>query len=296
MVAGSPTIGISAYDYPPGEIVEMAKAAEEYGFSSFWFGEHYVIPGTHSSSHPASDGDEDAILSPDTWLFDPWFLLGVIAGATKNLKIGTAITIVPLNNPLILARATMTAHVMSGGRFMFGAGAGWLREEFEALGVPFERRGKRLDETLQILRKAWRGGFFDHHGENFSFESVQLLPQATPIPLICAGNSPRGLRRAAAVGDGWLNSAMVSLEEALRLREQMEALRRAAGTEARPFSYFFRPQTANAKEVFAFVERGMDNIVLWGPHAWPRGADISLVDKRKEMKGVAIALGIHSPD
>jgi uncharacterized OB-fold protein len=156
---------------------------------------------------------EDDILAPSVRIYDPWFLLGAVAGATETLKIGTAICIAPLNNPLLLARATVTAHDVSGGRFRLGLGAGWLREEFDAVGVPFEERGTRLDETIEILKNAWKGGFFEHEGPHFKFGPVQITPHA-PADLLrasargqCRGGlalPPRRLREYRSLGPAYL--------------------------------------------------------------------------------------------
>lgn len=286
--------GISAYDYPPEDVLEMARTAEDVGFDMFWFGEHYAVPATHSSTHPATSAEEErAILAPTTRLYDPWFLLGAVASATRRLRLGTGICIVPLNNPLMLARSTITAHDFSGGRFMLGTGAGWLREEYEALGVPFEERGTRLDETIEILRKAWRGGFFDHEGKHFRFASLQIMPHAVNVPLICGGNAGKALRRVASTADGWINSAMIALPEAQRLRDEIEALRATYGTSGKRFSYFVRPPSVTPEEIDSFVRAGFEDIVLWGPNLWPRDTTISLEQKRRGLERIADNLGIR---
>jgi probable F420-dependent oxidoreductase len=204
-VSRKPTVGITTYNYSPEDILNLAVHADRLGFEGLWFGEHYVIPENYGSHHPTKTGNatESAIISPTIRIYDPWFLLGAVAGATKRLKIGTAICIVPLNNPLLLARHTTTAHDISGGRFLFGTGAGWLKEEFDALGVPFNERGSRLDETIAILRKAWAGGYFAHEGKHFQFESLQISPHPVKVPLVCGGNTGPALRRVAGSTPRW---------------------------------------------------------------------------------------------
>jgi probable F420-dependent oxidoreductase len=290
-----PTVGITTYNYPPQELLQLARAAEALGFDGLWFGEHYVVPGARQSVHPGLAAgerhDEDAIVGKNVRLYDPWFLLGAIAGATTHLKIGTAICIAPMLHPLFLARASATAHDVSNGRFRLGLGAGWLREEFDAFDIPFEARGARLDETIDVIRQAWAGGYFEHKGPNFKFESLQITPHAVDVPLVCGGNSGPALRRVARVADAWMNSAKVSLEDALKLREGIEAAMTKAG-RTRPLTYFIRPQSAEADLVEQFVRSGFENIVLWGPEVWPTSAEIPTEEKTAGLQRVALALGL----
>jgi len=302
-VSARRTIGITTYDYSPRDMLNLAVHAERLGFEGLWFGEHYVIPERYEGHHPSrketpkdqNDARDRAIISSDIRIYDPWFLLGAVAGATTRLKIGTAICIVPMNNPLILARHTATAHDVSGGRFLLGTGAGWLKEEFEAIGVPFNERGARLDETLEILRKAWAGGYFSHQGKHFQFDSLQISPHAVKVPLVCGGNTGPALRRVAELADGWINSAMVSLEEAMALRDTIETERTTRGTSSRPFDYYVRPQTIDPGDIEAFFRAGFENLVLWGPNVWPNTENLSLTEKIAGLERVAHDLGLIAP-
>jgi len=293
------TVGIQTYNYPPEELLALAKAAERLGFEGLWLGEHYVNPTSYVSEHPgthdSSEVKEDDILGPHVTLQDPWFLLGAVAGATSRLKLGTAITIVPLMPPLLLARATATAWHVSGGRFRLGTGAGWLKEEFDILGIPFGERGSRLDETIEILRKAWAGGYFRHEGAHFSYPvEQQVTRDPTPVPLVCGGNTGPALRRVVRVADAWMNSAMVSLPDALALRDQIEAERAKAGKTS-PLTYYLRPEQPDPELVGRFRAEGFDNIVLWGPHVWPRGGPLGIAEKEARLAEVASLLGVRAP-
>jgi len=292
------TIGVSAYGYEPADLLTFARCADELGVDCFWVGEHYVTPRTVASEHPsltAAKYEEGEILASNVRIYDPWVLLGVVAGATARLKIGTAICVAPMLHPLLLARAAVSAHELSGGRFLCGVGAGWLKEEFDALAVPFSERGSRTDETIEILRKAWDGGYFEHHGAHFHFKSLQVTPLRVRIPLVCGGNSPPALRRAGRVADGWLNSSLVSLEDALRLREAIEAERRVQGTGHRPFTYFVRPASCAPQEVERFTAEGFDNIVFWGHDVWsPKPGDPA--EKRDKLARVLGDLGLNTDE
>lgn len=283
-----PKFSISIYDYSVEDTLELARSAEQFGYDALWLGEHYFVPQSFESTHPAvasgNTGTERSILSPQTLLYDPWFTLGAISGATKKLRVGTAINIVPLNNPLFLARATVTAHDMSAGRFLFGVGAGWLKEEFDVFGVPFNERGSRLDESLEIMRRAWKGGFFNYQGHHFNFGSLQITPHAVNVPMILGGNSKRALKRTALLADGWINSSTITYEDAVDLRSQLEGLRRELGTDGKPFEYFVRPRTFTKDEVTRFIESGFHNIVIWGPSLWPQGPNKTLTDKKDALE------------
>lgn len=289
-------IGIQTYNYPPEQLLALARAADQLGFEGLWMGEHYVNPASYVSKHPGVHDDhevkEDAVLGPQVRMYDPMLMLAAVAGTTTRLKLGTAITIVPLVHPLLLAHATASLHDVSGGRFRLGAGAGWLQEEFDALGIPFNERGARLDEAIEILRKAWAGGYFAHSGKHFSFsEEIQVSPHRIDVPLVCGGNSGPALRRVVRTADAWMNSAMVSLPEALELRDAIEKERAAAG-KTQTLPYFIRPPAADPKLIESFVKEGFDNIVLWGPHIWPKSAAISVEEKIAHLVNVARELGI----
>ncbi|WP_176489050.1 TIGR03619 family F420-dependent LLM class oxidoreductase [Rhizorhabdus dicambivorans] len=296
MATAKTKFGIQTYDYPPDQLLALAKAADRLGFEGLWMGEHYVNPSSFQSAHPGhterSEVTEDDILGPHVTLYDPIAFLCAVAGATQHLKIGTAIVIVPLMHPLLLARATVTAWHVSGGRFRLGTGAGWLKEEFDILGVPFNERGSRLDEAIDIMQKAWAGGYFEHSGKHFQFEcSQQVTKDPTPIPLVIGGNTGPALRRVARVADMWMNSAMISLEEALRLRDTIEAERRALGKNE-PLSYILRPESPDVETVGSFLAEGFDHIVLWGPHLWPKGGPLSIAEKEAKLAAFAAEMGI----
>ena len=299
-MAGTPSFGIDLYGYQPRDIVNLAIHAERLGFEGLWIGEHYVIPEQYVGHHPSRtttpadqhDARDDAILGHHVILSDPWQLIAAAAAVTTRLMLGTAITIVPMMHPLLLARAAVTSHNLSGGRIRMGGGAGWLREEFDAYGIPFEGRGSRLDESVEILRKACAGGFFNHEGKNFKFSSVQITPTPARIPVICGGNTPLALRRAARDGDGWINSSRaLPLEDAVELRDALEKERQAQGVAGRPFTYFVRP-TLEAKEIENFVREGFDNLVLGGPTVWPNDARLTLADKIAGLERIARDLGM----
>jgi len=185
-------------------IAEHAAALERAGFDSLWVSDHIVMPRTIASRYPfAADGR--ATFPTDTPFVDALIALAVAAGVTSRVRLGTAALVLPQRNPVLVAKQAASVDVVSGGRLELGIGVGWLAEEFEALDVPFERRGERTDEWISLLRDCWTGTPPARSGAFYSLpEGVLCLP--TPvheIPLLVGGHSPPALRRARAAG-GWL--------------------------------------------------------------------------------------------
>ncbi len=189
----------------PASALEIAKVAEAVGFESVWGGEHVVMPSTIESAYPyTKDGKIPA--TPETPIPDPLIWLAYVAAAAPTLRLGTCILILPQRNPLVLAKELATLDHLSGGRVELGIGVGWLEEEFVALGVPWERRGKRNDEYVEVLRTIWSGSHVEFHGEFVDFEPLTSTPrpaQGADIPILVGGDTPVAMRRAARLADGY---------------------------------------------------------------------------------------------
>src|SRR6476620_8322539 len=159
----------------PDDAVAMAQAAEEAGFDSLWTVEHVVVPAGYESSYPYSKsgrmpGTEDAPIP------DPLIWLTYVAAATSTIRLATGILILPQRNPVVLAKETATLDQLSGGRLLLGIGVGWLKEEFDAIGVPFAERGARTDEAVTALRALWTQDAATHHGRFSDFTDCVLRP------------------------------------------------------------------------------------------------------------------------
>lgn len=189
----------------PGLAVELAQAGEEAGFDSLWTVEHTVVPGGYTSRYPYAPsgrlpGREDEFVLPD-----PLIWLAFVASATTRIKLGTAVIILPQHNPVHVAKQVATLDHLSGGRMLLGIGVGWLREEFDALGVPFERRGARADEYIGALRELWSSDSPTYRGEFVNFERAHCLPKPVrgTVPIHIGGDSKAAARRAGKFGDGY---------------------------------------------------------------------------------------------
>ena len=219
MKFGIVPINVGPYAEPQA-MLAMARHAEALGFESAWTFEHVIIPYAFESRYPYNKSGKPPGASPDTKFIDPLIAIAHMAAATTRLRFGTGVNILAQANPLFLAKQATSIDYLSGGRLMLGLGAGWLREEFDALGVPFARRGKRTDDYLAALRKAWAEGETVHQSEFIDWHGFHLSPrpvQQPGIPLIVGGITPAAIRRAVRYGDGWFlaHRDMAHLEELL---------------------------------------------------------------------------------
>src|SRR5205823_1109354 len=164
--------------------IELAQAAEAAGFESLWTVEHVVVPAGYQSTYPyAEDG---RMPGPENLpIPDPLIWLSFVAAVTETIRLGTGILILPQRNPIVVAKEIATLDHLSGGRVELGVGAGWLEEEFDAIGVPFEDRGRRLDEHIEALRALWTGDPATFDGDLVQFGAVHSNPKPDqhPIPI-----------------------------------------------------------------------------------------------------------------
>jgi probable F420-dependent oxidoreductase len=213
----------------PDVTTGLAHLAEEHGFESLWTVEHTVVPAGYASEYPYSPdgkmpgGDAVAITDPLIWM--AW-----VAAVTTRVRVATGILILPQRNPVILAKQVATLDRLSGGRVELGVGVGWLEEEFDALGVPFEDRGARTDEYIAALRALWTDDPATFKGEFVSFEGCHSNPkpvQPGGIPIVVGGHTTPAARRAGRLGDGFFPGRASDQE----LRPLIETMR-ASATDA----------------------------------------------------------------
>jgi probable F420-dependent oxidoreductase len=197
--------GVSLTFLTPKLWGDLAAEADRLGFESLWLAEHLVVPMTATGS-PHAGADHPPIAS-DLPIYDALAYLAYLAARTERIKLGTHVYNIGLRHPFVTARAATTVDVISGGRLAFGIGASWLREEWEAVGLDFDRRGARVDETIEVCRRLWRDDVVEHHGEFFDFGPTAFEPkpvQPGGPALHIGGDGTAALRRAATVGAGWI--------------------------------------------------------------------------------------------
>jgi probable F420-dependent oxidoreductase len=198
-------------DSNPDGIRRTVELAVELGFDSVWATEHIIV------------GRE--AVDPYGRVYDPLVTLGWIAGWTERIGLGTSIVLVPLHNPMRLAKEVATLQELSGGRFTLGVGMGWHKDEFDFMGIPFEDRGRRADEAIRLMRALWSGER-DFEGERWSFHDATSEPHPSPQPEIwVGGSSEHAIRRALELGDAWHPSRGSEAEHVRRVKEEHPELR-----------------------------------------------------------------------
>jgi probable F420-dependent oxidoreductase len=261
--------GISLARAHPSLWPKLTQRADELGFESVWIPEHLVLPVKMAGSPHA--GDEHPPIPSGMPVFDALNYLSFLAGQTENIRFGTQVYNIGLRHPFISARAAATLDIVSSGRFEFGVGSSWLREEWDAVGLDFGTRGARVDETLQICRKLWTDSTVSHHGRFFDFNEVMFEPkpvQAGGPPLHIGGDAAAALRRVAKYGDGWLpmNHSLDMLPSGLSTLHRLWAENGRAG---RPEITVGLP-VETADDVKRMSAVGVDRLIL---SPWRRTSD-----------------------
>jgi probable F420-dependent oxidoreductase len=218
-----PNVGL---DHGKETLLPVAQAAERLGFDSVWAAHHVLMSYDRASKYPYQRSGTEVAMTPGMQWLDPVVTLSAIAGATDRVGLGTSVFVLPYRNPVTLAAELAALDVVSEGRLTLGVGAGWMREEFEAIGVPARERGARTDEHIQVLKTLWTADPASFQGRFNSFENVVLATRPRTEggpPIWVGGNTAPGLRRALRLGDGW-HGFEVFPEEIPDIKHQLERL------------------------------------------------------------------------
>ena len=268
----------------PASIAGLAVEYERAGFDSLWVSDHVVLPEQITSYYPfAADGIA-------TWSSDqPWVetvvVLAAAAAVTHRIRVGTAVLIAPQRNPVLLAKQIGCVSAVSSGRIDLGVGAGWLREEFEALDSDFDSRGPRLEEWIGLLRSCWTGRPDPHNGPNYRLAAGTLMlpAPAQRIPVLVGGHSRAALRRAGQLGDGWLGQQSVPDLSLSDLSREIGVIRECAaraGREASEIRFVLRLVESRGRHeeiavaISGLSAVGVDEIIV---DVDPEGGDPTVV-------------------
>lgn len=249
----------------PATLRSVGRESEDRGFESIWLPEHVVLFDEYESQYPYSpDGRFPG--GGDTGMLEPLGALAFLAAVTDRVRLGTAICLIPQRNPVYTAKAVTDLDAMSGGRVEFGIGVGWLREEFEALGMPFERRGQRADEHLAVMKTLWQDEVSTFRGELYDLPPCRMYPkpvQRPHPPIHVGGESDAALRRVARHAQGWFsfNRPPADLPEGLGRLDAALAVegRSRADVTVTVCPYF---QTVTPADLEAYQAAGVDRLVL----------------------------------
>ena len=229
-------VGLSLPQFGPTatreHVLRCAQAADAAGFDSLWAADHVVVPREFRSPYPyAADGINSTIYPPDVML-EALTLLTFVAGVTERIQLGTSVLVLPMRQPVLLAKVLATLDHLSGGRLILGVGVGWCEEEFEVLSAPYDRRGRRTDEALRLLRAFWSEDWVDFEGEFYRVDGWTCRPQpAGTIPFWFGGDTRPQMERAVRFGDGWMAAPRSPLEKTMRDWDRVRELADRAGRD-----------------------------------------------------------------
>ncbi len=256
-------IGISTFptDYSV-DIAILARRAEEMGFESLWVPEHPIIPVETSSPWP---GSPDGVI-PKVYadIVDPFVALGRASAVTNTLKLGTGICLVPERNPLLLAKEVATLDMYSGGRFLFGIGAGWLKEETEIMGGDFAHRWTQTREAILAMKSLWTDVKSEYHGNYYDFPPVYSFPRSAqrPHPPVLLGGMARNVfRRIVRWGDGWMPNR-VTPDDISAGRRTLNELAEEAERDPASISISVFGQPADKALVGELFSAGADRVMI----------------------------------
>jgi probable F420-dependent oxidoreductase len=248
-------------------VLDVAAAAEKAGLDSIWVADHVVFPAESASRYPYDAGGTP--FAAEDGFLEAFITLAVVAGATETLRIGTSVLVLPMRDPVLVAKMAATLDVLSNGRLSLGIGIGWWREEFAALSVSFSNRGARLDEQLQAMRALWSGDPVQFSGAHYQFDEISCSPapiQPGGPPILIGGKSPAAIRRAARHGNGW-HAVGVSPEDILLARRDLAAAAEEAGRD--PAEIIVTASTGVSRDLgrtrsrlHALAEAGVELVVL----------------------------------
>jgi probable F420-dependent oxidoreductase len=222
-------IGISLGVLRPSAWEAVTVLADDLGYDSVWMPEHMVVPVLSEGSPYA--GSDHPPIPPSVPIYDVFTYLGFRAAKTKQIHFGTQVYNIGLRHPFTVARSVATLDLLSHGRFEFGVGASWLEAEWDAVGLDFASRGRRVDESIDVCRRLWTEETIEHHGEFFDFGPVMFEPKpgnSSGPRLHVGGDGPAAVRRAALVGDGWIPMNH-TVEQIPERAAQLARLRMEAG-------------------------------------------------------------------
>jgi probable F420-dependent oxidoreductase len=268
----------------------MARTAEELGFESIWCADHPILPVATSSRFPGSP--DGAVPESYAHIADPFVSLARASGMTTRILLGTGITLVPERNPLMLAKEVATLDHFSGGRFLFGIGTGWHREESTIMGGDFDHRWAQAREAVAVMKELWTKAEAEYHGKWYDFPPVRSYPkpaQKPHPPVILGGHAGRVLQRVAEWADGWMPSRATP-EDVKAGRATLDGLAREAGRTPSSLTITVFGQRVDRDLVRRHFDAGADRVIVWPPTGPPApGSEDEMRRELERIAGVVLA-------
>ena len=267
----------------PDEMLELAPVAEEAGFEGIMLADHLVVPEKFDSRYPYSEGGE-APFDGETPFPEVFATIAALSQITTRLRFLINVYILPLRHPIQVAKDVSTAAIFSKNRTVLGFGAGWLREEFDCLDVPFEKRGQRMDEQIPLVQRLLAGETVSADGDFYQFDALRTSPIPTQrVPMWVGGMNPAALRRAAQFGDGW-TGAGTTFDETISLLTRLRAERTRFNRLDEDFDCLVPlVEELPPEKIGELVELGMTGTVSWPlDYQLPPGS--TMQDKKDKLR------------
>ncbi len=268
---------------PPDQYLPLALAAEEAGFDTFTFPDSICYPKEGSDVYPYNDDGTREFLDGVPFL-EPFVAIPYRAAKTEKLRFTTSVVKLAVRQPAIVAKQLSSMAVMIGDRFGFGVGISPWPEDFLACQIPWEKRGKRMDEMMEIVNGLMTGEYFGYDGEIFQMDPIKMTPVPDfHVPLLVGGHAKPALRRAARLGDGWI-SAGSSMDELKDMIGQIEDFRKEYGRDQIPFEYHAMTEAAyTAQGVHQLAEIGVTEVIIAFRNPYDAEPDTQSVEEKVGM-------------
>ncbi|MGI5323194.1 TIGR03619 family F420-dependent LLM class oxidoreductase [Actinomadura nitritigenes] len=263
----------------PSFYLPLARAAEAAGYTSMSVADSLAYPRESDSTYPyTADGNREFL--EDKAFIETFTLIAAMGAVTSTLRFTPFVLKLPVRPPVLVAKQATSIACLTGGRLGLGVGVSPWREDFQVMGVPWERRGKRMDEAIDIVRGLAGGGYFEYHGEFFDIPAIKLCPAPDePIPILVGGHSEPALRRAAVRGDGWMHGG--GPDDLDDLLARLHRIREAEGKAGDPFEvHVISPDAYTLDGVKRLEDKGVTDVIVGFRMPYAKGPDTQPLDKK----------------
>jgi len=265
----------------PSHYLPLAIAAEEAGYTSYVIPDSICYPKASDTKYPYTDDGERQFLEGRPFI-EPFTLIAAMGAVTKRLRFVTFVVKLPIRQPVLVAKSATSVAVMTNNRFGFGVGLSPWPEDFQVCGQEWKTRGKRMDEMIEVIRGLGTGDFFEYHGKHYDIPAIKLCPVPTqPIPILIGGHTEPALRRAARLGDGWLQAGRDPFEPMItRLTE----LRKEYGREREPFEiHVISFEGFSVDDVHRLEDLGVTDVIVGLRYVYDRSTDSMALSEKIDL-------------